>query len=79
MQPACWVPERVIQYLCNQVTSPSWVPSSTLCFSCSFLQQNLIKKIENLHHLQLLDTLNLSNNMVLKLENLRELNWHALI
>ena len=29
-----------------------------------------MKKIENLHLLQLLDTLNLSNNMIVKLENL---------
>ena len=44
-------------------------PHSAIRFS--FLQQNLIRKIENLQPLQLLDTLNLSNNMILKLENLR--------
>lgn len=46
--------------------------SLVVFLSYSFLQQNLIKKIENLHHLQQLDTLNLSNNMIFKLENLRE-------
>ena len=40
--------------------------------SISFLHQNLIHKIENLGCLQLLDTLNLSNNMISKLENLRK-------
>ncbi len=37
-----------------------------------FLHQNLIRKIENLGHLQYLDTLNLSHNLVSRLENLRE-------
>ena len=36
-----------------------------------FLHQNLITKIENLDSLQNLGTLNLSNNMITRLENLR--------
>ena len=38
---------------------------------CRFLHQNLITKIENLGSLQNLGTLNLSNNMITRLENLR--------
>ena len=34
------------------------------------MQQNQIKQIENLDSLELLDTLNLSNNYISKLENL---------
>ena len=37
-----------------------------------FLHQNLISRIENIGHLQHLDTLNLSNNSIYRLENLRE-------
>ena len=36
-----------------------------------FLHQNLITKIKNLESLQNLGTLNLSNNMITRLENLR--------
>ena len=38
-----------------------------------YLHQNLISKIENLNHLQYLDTINLSNNYVTKIENLGKL------
>jgi dynein assembly factor 1 len=34
------------------------------------MQQNLIKKIENLENLVVLDTINLSNNYLTKIENL---------
>ena len=34
------------------------------------MQQNLIRKIENLEPLKLLDTINLSNNFISKIENL---------
>ncbi len=37
---------------------------------CRFLQQNLIKKIDNISHLVHLDTLNLSNNQITHLDNL---------
>ena len=40
--------------------------------TCRFLQQNLIHQIENLDHLQYLDTLNLSHNQISHLENLGE-------
>ena len=49
----------------------------TLCYwpgifiTRRFLHQNLIKRVENLDHLQNLDTLNLSNNQLTHLENLR--------
>ena len=40
---------------------------------CRFLHQNLIKRIENLDHLQYLDTLNLSHNHISRLANLSEM------
>ena len=39
----------------------------------SYLQQNLIRTIENLEPLQLLDSLNLSHNIITRLENLRKI------
>ena len=39
-------------------------------YLCSFLHHNLIRKIENLQHLQYLDNLNLSYNAISKVENL---------
>ena len=39
---------------------------------CSFLHHNLIRKIENLQHLQYLDNLNLSYNAISRVENLSE-------
>ncbi|PFX17352.1 Dynein assembly factor 1, axonemal [Stylophora pistillata] len=36
----------------------------------SYLQQNIISKIENVEHLQQLDTLNVSNNTISKIENI---------
>ena len=38
-----------------------------------YLQQNLLSKMENLEHLQLLDTLNVSNNTIYKIENISKL------
>ena len=37
---------------------------------CLYLHQNLIEKIENLEALQQLDTLNVSNNLIKKIDNL---------
>ena len=38
-----------------------------------YLQQNLLSKMENLEHLQQLDTLNVSNNTIYKIENISKL------
>lgn len=35
-----------------------------------YLQQNVIKNLENLEKLQILDTLNVSNNIIPKIENI---------
>ena len=37
---------------------------------CLYIQQNLIEKIENLHHCKMLAVLNLESNRIKKLENL---------
>ena len=45
---------------------------SNWCTPYRFLHHNLIRKIENIDHLQFLDNLNLSHNSISKVENLSE-------
>ena len=65
---------RVCVYVCACVYMHLylWIHSDRVLYICSFLHHNLIRKIENLQHLQYLDNLNLSYNAISKVENLGE-------
>ena len=41
-----------------------------LLFEFRYLQQNLLTKLENVEHLEYLDTLNVSNNTISKIEDI---------
>ena len=43
---------------------------NAVCFDFRYLHQNLLSKLENLEPLQHLDTLNVSNNVIDKIENI---------
>lgn len=65
---------------CTLKTSPFIIYMQLLSFMLHvyqfrYLQQNLLSKIENVEHLQQLDTLNVSNNTIYKIENISKLNF----
>lgn len=64
----CFASEKCLSILTTHTFVCILCTSQVL--SSSYLQQNLIRKIENLETLQLLDSINLCHNFITRLENL---------
>ena len=70
MYVCLYVRMYVCMYVCMCVCMYVCMYVTIVC--CSFLHHNLIRKIENVQHLQYLDNLNLSYNAISRIENLSE-------